>query len=284
MDTQSKEELGRLYGLVESATATTNFYNQVYQYIGFIKKSDFLSKILEEDSTAWHLYNLEKLKTRPKQLTEEDDFKYFVKKMKHMGSGDSYFLSHYFTDITYRIYDLLDWHHTDGFENEEVSIMLNGARKKNKIKSFFNLNKSVINYEDYNKIYIDNFSLWKTFIEDFHTLLLKKIQKTEVPRSNPIFILNDNGSYLYKNQTGSFTISGREYKLLKLLSDNKGKVIHYQEILKKVYGKDDSKFARMELNTLVKKVKIGLKILPKRKGSLENIVINHRNTGYVLDI
>jgi hypothetical protein len=282
MDTQSKEELARLYGLVESATATTNFYNQVYHYIGFIKKSDFLSKILEEDDKAWHLYDLEKLKTRPKQLAEEDDLKYFVKKMKHMRSGDSYFLSHYFSDITYRIYDLLDWHYTDGFENEEVLIMLNGASKKR--KSFFNLNKPLINREDYNKIYIGNFPFWKNFIKDFHTLLMKKMENLEAPKLSPSFVLNDNGSYMYKNHTGSFTISSREYKLLKLLADNRGKIIHYYEIINKIYNKDDSSFGRMQVNTLIKKIRTGLNILPKRKGSLENVVINHRNTGYVLDI
>ena len=49
MDTQSRQELERLYGLALSATATTHFYNALYQYIGFVKQSHFLQHILEED-------------------------------------------------------------------------------------------------------------------------------------------------------------------------------------------------------------------------------------------
>jgi hypothetical protein len=32
MDTSSRNELEKLYGLAKSATATTHFYNQVYKY------------------------------------------------------------------------------------------------------------------------------------------------------------------------------------------------------------------------------------------------------------
>ena len=45
MDTQTKQELERLYGLAKSATATTNFYNQVDKYIGGISTRTLTLKL-----------------------------------------------------------------------------------------------------------------------------------------------------------------------------------------------------------------------------------------------
>lgn len=87
MDTQTKQELERLYGLAKSATATTNFYNQVYKYIGYINQSPFLVHILEEDDRAMHIYDLEKQRTTPKQQVDESWSQYFLKTMSHMNSG-----------------------------------------------------------------------------------------------------------------------------------------------------------------------------------------------------
>ena len=62
MDTQSKLELERLYGLAKYATATTHFYNQVYKYIGYINQSPFLMQILDEDDREMHIHDVEKQK------------------------------------------------------------------------------------------------------------------------------------------------------------------------------------------------------------------------------
>ena len=51
MDTQTQQELERLYGLGKSATATTNFYNQVDKYIGGISTRTLtlkLTKLVDE--------------------------------------------------------------------------------------------------------------------------------------------------------------------------------------------------------------------------------------------
>ena len=165
MDTHAKQELERLYELANSATATTNFYNQVYKYIGFIKQSQSVTKIIKEDDIKLHEFDIEKRDTIPKQHEGESSTDLFLKKLKHMDSGEDSFISHNFFKLEHHIYDLIDWYYADDFKSEEASIMLNGKKKVgvfNKVKMYFKRNKfPSSNQIDFNKVYIDNFPYWK---------------------------------------------------------------------------------------------------------------------------
>ena len=88
MDTKTREHLEKLYTLAVKATATTNFYHQVYKYVAFIKQSAFLTRILEKDDEELHIYDMERRDTRPVQQEGESDTDFFLKSMNHMSSGD----------------------------------------------------------------------------------------------------------------------------------------------------------------------------------------------------
>jgi DNA-binding response OmpR family regulator len=95
--------------------------------------------------------------------------------------------------------------------------------------------------------------------------------------------LNNNGSFLYKTKTGTFTVSGSEYKLLKLLLDNKNSIVSNDVIIKHLFQREESKYWRMRVNAVIRNIKKGLGILPKNS-SFPDIIINHRKLGYVLDL
>lgn len=267
MDIQSKQELERLYGLASSATATTNFYNQVYKYIGFINQSHFLSDLLNDDDKELHKYDIEKLDTIPKQQEGENEIEYFLKKMRHIDSGEKHFVSHLFFMINHNIFDLLDWYYTDNFQSEETSIMLNGRNKINiikKLKSYFNKH-NIIGYkeEDFNRKYIDNFPVWKKLLTDFHVSLLKKINETQLQITNEslgevILELHNGGYFKYLNKEGNLNPKIKEYKLLHMLIKSGKNPVHYSDIAKEIFNKNDSPDLRRDIQLLVKKLKLKL--------------------------
>lgn len=160
MEAQSRKELQRLYDLAFSATATTNFYNQVYKYVGFVKQSEFLSEIIEKDDAELHEQDIEKSKTAPQQHKGEDYSYYFLKRMRHMNSGEDYYLSHHFFKLEHFVYDFIDWYYADGFQSEEAAIMLHGRKKVtflDKIRKYSQRHDMAYDRSDYNIKYIDNF-------------------------------------------------------------------------------------------------------------------------------
>lgn len=291
MDTQTREYLEKLYLLAVKATATTNFYHHVYKYIAFIKQSASLTRLLEKDDEDLHIYDIERRDTRPVQQQGESDADFFLKKMSHMSSGDRVFLSHFMGVIERDIYNPLDWHYTDGYQSEEVSLMLNGKKKVNFItKLQARINKDTITTHpstDYEKIYIQYFPHWKTFITDFHTLLVEKIEKSPEYTTAQVFNLKPNGAFTYLIKSGNFDTTSEEYKILKMLYDHDGTVL-YEDILKHVYKREiskvEEKVKKMAINNHIRKIKERLGILPKTPTSLPDIIINHKGVGYSLDI
>ncbi len=237
MDTQAKKELIRLYELAELSTATTNFYDRVYKYIKFIKTNEFLSVLLEKDNKDWHIYDLERLDTRPKQVEGESWSKHFFKEMRHMSSGDGYFLSHYFLTLTIDIYDFYDFHYKEGREYNELDIMMHGRKVlplKEKISKFLKpkdiLPSNTDDIEKYNLIYIDHFQDWKNFLKTFHSILLKRIQEIEEENKdseiknnisiNNLSVTFDNSKIVHNN-----TVTKEDtpiHKILVIVDSKKG--------------------------------------------------------------
>ncbi len=258
------KQLQKLYILVENSTATTNFYNNVYKYIGYIKKSKILTSILDQDDLEYMAYDREKLLTCPKQLKKENMFSYVKKESSHMNSNNSSFLNFYFFKITYHIYDLLDWHYKEDFNGEEIECMLHA--KKNK----------------FSNLYIKQFPKWKELIKKFHLKLMKELEASTEKRN--LFILNSDGSFTYLKKTGKFNIKSKEYEIMNLLYKNKNKVLTYKEIIENIFKKSESISSKRELTDYIKKIKVRLGILPKKKGSPKDIIINHKNHGYSLNL
>ena len=290
MDTQSHQELERFYGLALSATATTHFYNAVYQYIAYVKQSHLISHILEEDDKEMHIYDLEKSRTVPKRQEGENEHYQFVKEMRHMNSGEHFFVSHLYFLLTHHIYDLLDWYFAENFQSEEASIMLNGRKKYNAISRWWRHRNrhNIIGYDstDYNKMYIDNFQDWKKILINFQTLLLKKVDtfplQAVVPTKKEIILeLFSDGNIMYRGKTGNLS-PGREYKLLYRLVLKHGKTVSHNEIARRVYIKKDTEVLRMQMPDLVRKLKN--KILKVTGEDASNLVKSNRQLGYFLNL
>lgn len=271
MNEEKLNELNRRYSLAEVSKVTTNFYNRVYEYIDFIKNDKYLSDILEKDDNEYHEYDRKKIQTLPKRLPGESWREFDKKEFLHIQDGDSSFLSKYFFELDWWIYDPLHIYYTEDFSkyvnneqiNEEINCILHGEKNKAKER------------------YIKNFPNWKKWLEKFHTLLLKRIK--ENPAKEPIFKLNKDGSFKYLNKTGRFNTSTREYKVIELLYKSKNKVLTYKEIIESVYKKSESSVSKRELSDQIKKIKVRLGILPRKKDSLKDIIINHKNLGYSLN-
>lgn len=290
MDPQSQKELQRLYDLAYSATATTNFYNQVYKYVGFVKQSDFLTEIIEKDDAELHEQDIEKHKTAPKQHEGEDEGDYFVKRMRHMDSGEDYFLSHLFFKLEHFVYDFIDWYYSDGFQSEEATIMLHGRKRVtllDKIKKFSQRHNMAYDRTDYNIKYIDNFSYWKHLVVNFHTKLLAKIEEIPIiveleSPQDVILSLYPSGKVQYRGVSYNLNPSGREYKALALLVGAPDYSVHYSDLAKTLFQKEDSKSIRREVQQLVKKLKLSLGI---QTGNEEDKLLeNLKRWGYRLNL
>lgn len=285
MDTQTKQELERLYGLAKSATTTTNFYNQVYKYIGYINQSPFLVHILEEDDRAMHIYDLEKHSTTPKQQDGESWSAYFLKTMAHMNSGEHHFVSHLFFLLNHHIFDLLDWYYTDDFQSNEASVMLNGREKVrifDKLQKYFNSNPILHNEEDFNKKYIGDFQTWKSILINFHTKLLEKIDETPQATESTgeiILELHTGGYFKYLNKEGNINPKINEYKLLHMLIKSGKNPVHYSSLAKEIFNKDDSPSLRRDIQQLIKKLKLKLFI---QSSSRHKLIESSQNYGYHL--
>lgn len=290
MPTEAKKELIRLYELAISATATTNFYNQAYKYVGFVKQSNLLSEIIEKDDAELHEQDIEKHKTAPKQHEGEGDGDYFVKRMRHMDSGEDYFLSHLFFKLEHFVYDFIDWYYADGFQSEEASIMLHGRKKftiLDKIKKYFHRHDIGYDRTDYNKKYIDNFQYWKKLLVNFHTKLLVKIEEVPITpepklKNEAILTLYPSGKAEYRGESYNLNPSGREYKALILLIEAPDYSAHYSDLAKALFQKEDSKSIRREVQQLVKKLKLSLGI---QAGNEEDKLLeNLKRWGYRLSL
>lgn len=288
MDTSSKLQLEKLYGLAVSATATTNFYNQVYKYIGFINQSAFLMHILEEDEKDMQIYDLEKQQTRPKQLEGESWHVHFLKTMRHMDSGEHNFISHLFFLLNHNIFDLLDWYYTENFQSEEATIMLNGKKKIgifDRFQKYFNRHDITRHGDtDYNEKYITDFPVWKNILIKFHTKLLKKIeeiesQATPVSQGEIILELHGGGYFRYLNKEGYINPKLREHKLLHMLIMSGKNPVNYGDIAEKIFNKGDSTSQRRNIQQLVKKLKLKLFI---RSSSKHKLIESSQNYGYFL--
>lgn len=288
MDTSSKLQLEKLYGLASSATATTNFYNQVYKYIGYINQSPFLVHILDEDDKDMHIYDLEKQKTAPKRLDGESEFKHFLKEMRHMNSGEHNFVSHLFFLLNHNIFDLLDWHYTENYQSDAVTVMLHGKIRVNYVERWLRrLNRDMIvgfDDTDYNEKYITNFSAWKNILTKFHTKLLKKIDEVEsqtIPESQGevILELHGGGYFRYLIHEGNINPKLREYQLLRMLIVSGKNPINYGDIAEKIFKKQDSPSLRRDIQQLVKKLKskLGIKTSTRHK-----LIESSQNYGYYL--
>lgn len=258
------KQLQKLYNLLENSKATTSFYNDVYRYIGYIKNSKTIMSILNKDELEYYSYDREKLLTCPKKLKGESELSFLRKESKHMNSNNSSFLTFYFSKITYDIYDLLDWHYKENFNSEEIDCMLNA--KKNSFK----------------ELYIKGFPKWKILIKKFHENLLKELKVSKEQRN--LFVLNKDGTFIYFKNTGRFNISSKEYKLIKYLYDNKNSVLTYEDLTQKIFSKSATISSKRELADYIKKVKEKLGILPKKTNSQKDIIINHKNHGYSLNL
>jgi hypothetical protein len=296
MDPQSKKELEKLYTFVSSATATTDFYNRVYNYIKYIKQVPLLVAILDKDDKELHLHDLEKLATRPNLQDGENDLDLFVKEMRHMSSGENNFVSHLFFKINRDIFDLLEWYHKDNFQTVEASVMLNGRKKISffrKVEKYINRH-NVIGYDntDYNIMYIDNFVYWKNLLSDFHSKLLKKIEEhpfeevvvvKEVEiKKETILELYSTGDITYLNTKGFLKPTSREYKLLQRLVSKNGKTVSHSEIARLVYRHKNTQLLRMDMPDLVRKLKNKLSKLFSE--DISNMIKNSRERGYYLDL
>lgn len=294
MNPQIKQELETFYGLAISASATTNFYNQVYAYVAFINKSQYLSHVLDEDDKEMHMYDLEKQRTLPKKQDGDSDFQHTLKELKHMSSGERYFVSHLFFLLNHHIFDLLDWYFTDNFQSEEASIMLNG-RKRVTIKARFDRivnywnRHNILGYDstDYNERYIDNLSYWKKLLTDFHTALLKKVETSPTKehieiKKDIVLTLASNGDVTYLGQNGNLTPQGREFNLLKRLIHKNGRTVSHKEIARLVYKKKDTEVLRLEMPDLVRKLK--KKLFDISSQDTSNLVKNNYRLGYYLDL
>ncbi len=288
MDTQSKQELERLYGLAKSATATTHFYNKVYKYIGYINQSPFLIQILEEDEKAMQIEDLEKQKNIPKQYDNESWSKHFLKKMHHMNSGEHNFVSHLFFLLNHNIFDLLDWHYTENYKSDAVTIMLNGRMKISHIDKWLRYwnRDMIINYTntDYNEKYITDFPVWKNILINFHTKLLKKIEETqpqiaEKITGDTILELHTGGYFKYLDKEGNINPKINEYKLLCMLIKKGKNPVHYSDIAKEIFHKSDTTSLRRDIQQLVKKLKIKLFI---QSSSRHKLIESSQNYGYYL--
>lgn len=288
MDTQSKQQLEKLYGLAVSATVTTNFYNQVYKYIGYINQSPFLIHILDEDEKEMQIQDLEKQQTRPKQMEGESWHTHFLKRMNHMNSGEHHFVSHLFFLLNHNIFDLLDWHYTENFQSEEVTIMLNGRKKISifdKVQKYFN-RYDIARHDgtDYNEKYITNFPVWKNILTKFHTKLLKKIEETE-SQSTPerqgevILELHNGGYFRYLTYEGNINPKLKEYQLLNMLIASGKNPINYGDIAEKIFKKQDSPSLRRDIQQLIKKLKSKLGI---KTSSRHKLIESSQNYGYYL--
>lgn len=284
MDTQSKKELERLYRLAKSATATTNFYNQVYKYIDFIKQSPFLVALLEEDDKQLHIYDVQKHDDIPEQQKGENDFEYFLKRMKHMDSGAKSFVSHLYFMLNHHIYDLIDWHKTKDFQTEEASIMLNGKKKvtiADKLEKYLNRHK-VIGYDntDFNQKYINNFPFWKSLLNDFHKNLLEKIAEAELntvleQQGEIVLTLHTNGDFVYLKKKDNLNPKNDEYKLLYALIKAHKYTMSYEEIAIKIFGKIElASKPREEIRQLVKRLKRELGITSTTRHKLIESITN----------
>lgn len=284
MDTQSKQELERLYGLAKSATATTHFYNQVYKYIGYINQSPFLIHILEEDENEMQIHDREKYKTLPQQQVGESDHAYFLKRMKHMNSGEHNFASHLFFLLNHHIFDLLDWHYTDNFQSEEVAIMLNGKNKIgviDKLEKRFNRH-DVIRHSntDYSEKYITDFPIWKNILINFHTKLLKKIEETKLKtipeeKGEVVLKLYSNGDFIYLKNKGNLNPKNKEYKLLYALIKGNKYTVSYLDIASKIFKNIElASKPREEIRQLVKRLKRELGITSTTRHKLIESITN----------
>lgn len=316
MDTQSKLELERLYGLAKSATATTHFYNQVYKYIGYINQSPFLIQILDEDDKEMHIHDVEKQKTVPQQQEGESWHTHFLKKMRHMNSGEHYFISHLFFLLNHNIFDILDWYYTDNLPTEEATIMLNGRKKVSifdKLQKYFNRNDIIRHSSvDFNEKYITDFPLWKNILINFHISLLKKIDEIQSQTKEETVIVEESvikkvvadipvtqeqvveelvgkiiielsisGYFKYLDREGVITPTLKEYKLLHMLIESGKNPVHYSDIAKDIFHKQDGTSVRIDIQQLVKKLKTRLGIRPSDRYKL---IESSQNYGYYLDL
>lgn len=319
MDTQSKQELERLYGLAKYATATTHFYNQVYKYIGYVNQSPFLIQILDEDEKEMQIHDREKYKTLPQQQEGESENTHFLKRMRHMNSGEHYFISHLFFLLNHNIFDILDWYYTDNLPTEEATIMLNGRKKVtifDKLQKYFNSNDIIRHSSvDFNEKYITDFPAWKNILINFHTGLLKKIDEVqsqikeepvveqptivEVPVTKEAIVevpitqeqavkepvgeiilqLHTGGYFEYLGREGVITPTLKEYKLLCMLIESGKNPVHYSDIAKDIFCKEDTTSLRIDIQQLVKKLKIKLGIRPSDRHKL---IESSQNYGYRL--
>lgn len=281
MEISLKEELEKLYTQVSSATATTDFYNRVYKYISFIKQSDLIIDILNKDLNELVKDDKEKQKSLPKQYDNENDLDFFIKEINHTESGAQRFLNYYFLKIDRDIYYPLEWYYKENYKSEEAEIMLNGKKKESKLNFF--KTRSLID-TDFNDFYINNFKYWKDYISNFHNILLIKLtasSSVSITEKETILELSENGTFRYINKTGRLNIKSKDYKLLYKLIYNKGYPVHYKEIIEHMYNKTDSKSARMDVNDLVKKLKIKLGIL---SGNNVKIIESMTSVGYYLNL
>ncbi len=288
MVTFSKLQLEKLYELASSATASTNFYNQVYKYIGYINQSPFLTHILDEDDKEMHIYDLEKQQTRPKQMEGESWHTYFLKTMRHMNSGEHNFVSHLFFLLNHNIFDLLDWHYTENYQSDAVTVMLHGKIKMNHVDRWLRgLHKeAIISFDDtdYNEKYITHFPSWKSILTNFHIKLVKKIDQTKsqtipVSQGEVILELHNDGYFRYLTNEGTINPKLKEYQLLHMLIVSGKNPINYGDIADNLFKKGDTPSRRRDIQQIIKKLKskLGIKTSNRHK-----LIESSQNYGYYL--
>lgn len=279
------DELRRLYSNIEWSTSPTDFYDRVYRYLQLVNTDEEIKKRLSADRKLMKQHALEKRESFPVSLPSTDWTEDFLKEMNHLESGNAQFLSYYLDVLNRDIYDFFEWNKQGTVKSAEFLIMRSGAKLTNKDTEFEPISLPLMDKKEsldrLNKIYIDYWQKWQTFVETFHTLLLAKFS---TPKPKATLELKDNGYFRYCDQDGLLTVSSREFKLFKLLYDRKNEVVSYSDILNEIYNKSDSTASRMELNNAIKKLKEALFILPKSSKSFPDIFINHRNAGYSLDL
>lgn len=264
MDFSEKVKLKRLYEFVENSPSSIAFYNASYDYILYVKENRFLKNLIELDDVEWSLRDKNKLeRLLPKYCNESSD-KYASNSAMYMSSGDDNFLNFYLNKIDQYIFNPIHWHRTDGFLDEGLETILKAEKNK---------------YYDF---YVTDISKFRELLKDFHILLLKRIEET--PKIEILFSLEKDGAFKYKNISSNLSVSSKEFKILDILYRNKNKVVKYNDIFEKVYRKNDSKANRLDLTNDIKNLKIKLGILPKTENSLPDLIANHKNIGYSLDL
>jgi len=100
------------------------------------------------------------------------------------------------------------------------------------------------------------------------------------------FIFNlDTGDFELNDTKGNFNPNGQEYKFLKIILSSSEHQADYATLVSGVWnGRENSKASRADLSHLLKKIKLGLKILPSNASASPDIFKNIKGLGYRLSV